>query len=312
MHLITKLSSRRARVLHPVKSLVDVVGLQGGLHRQAAGALLVDLLLQARSDLQQHPVQAQLLAPALVQVLDDGLQGLQHQLAELLHRQIQRLWVGLAGRLLRRCTVQHRLADAIERLAHRRLRLAPLRQHVLQLRLRRAGAAVPGLLGIGHRAGGGHQVDQLGRHPGGCIGIGAAGGLLALELGLDLGPARLALRIGAAAQLGLFDALPEREQRDLLAAVVAEAAYPERDLSASWRKGDMNAIEAETRSGLLADPELRAVLFTGRNRRWTGRIAQAVRSGSKPFVAVGAAHMAGPEGLPAMLTAEGFTVTRVE
>jgi uncharacterized protein YbaP (TraB family) len=117
---------------------------------------------------------------------------------------------------------------------------------------------------------------------------------------------------GAAAQLGLFDALPEREQRDLLAAVVAEAAYPERDLSASWRKGDMNAIEAETRSGLLADPELRAVLFTGRNRRWTGRIARAVRSGSKPFVAVGAAHMAGPEGLPAMLTAEGFTVTRVE
>lgn len=117
---------------------------------------------------------------------------------------------------------------------------------------------------------------------------------------------------GAAAQLGLFDALPEREQRDLLAAVVAEAASPDRDLSASWRKGDMNAIEAETRSGLLADPELRAVLFTGRNRRWTGRIARAVRSGSKPFVAVGAAHMAGPEGLPAMLTAEGFTVTRVE
>ncbi|MEE4450367.1 TraB/GumN family protein [Novosphingobium resinovorum] len=117
---------------------------------------------------------------------------------------------------------------------------------------------------------------------------------------------------GAAAQLGLFDALPEREQRDLLAAVVTEAASPDRDLSASWRKGDMNAIEAETRSGLLADPELRAVLFTGRNRRWTGRIAQAVRSGGKPFVAVGAVHMAGPEGLPAMLTAEGFTVTRVE
>lgn len=117
---------------------------------------------------------------------------------------------------------------------------------------------------------------------------------------------------GAAAQLGLFDALPEREQRDLLAAVVTEAAKPDHDLSASWRKGDMKAIEAETRSGLLADPELRAVLFTGRNRRWTGRIAQAVRSDEKPFVAVGAAHMAGTEGLPAMLTAEGFTVTRVE
>lgn len=117
---------------------------------------------------------------------------------------------------------------------------------------------------------------------------------------------------GAAAQLGLFDALPEREQRDLLGAVVAEAAGPERDLAKSWRTGDMAAIEQETRSGLLADPQLREVLFTGRNRRWSARIASSVHSGAKPFVAVGAAHMAGPEGLPAMLEAQGFTVTRVE
>ncbi|AXB76751.1 TraB/GumN family protein [Novosphingobium sp. P6W] len=117
---------------------------------------------------------------------------------------------------------------------------------------------------------------------------------------------------GAAAQLGLFDALPEREQRGLLAAVVSEASIPDRDLAKSWRTGDMKAIEAETRSGLLADPQLREVLFTGRNRRWSARIAEAVRAGEEPFVAVGAAHMAGPQGLPAMLTKQGFTVTRVE
>lgn len=117
---------------------------------------------------------------------------------------------------------------------------------------------------------------------------------------------------GAAAQLGLFDALPEKEQRDLLGAVAVEASVPDRDLSASWRTGDMTAIEKETRSGLLADPELRAVLFTGRNRSWTAKIAQALRKGQRPFVAVGAAHMAGPEGLPAMLAAEGFSVTRVD
>lgn len=117
---------------------------------------------------------------------------------------------------------------------------------------------------------------------------------------------------GAAKQLGLFDALPEREQRDLLAAVVSDAARTETDLAESWRQGDMVAIERETRKGLLADPELRAVLFVGRNRAWTARIVAAMATGKRPFVAVGAAHMAGTEGLPAMLATQGYTVTRVE
>lgn len=117
---------------------------------------------------------------------------------------------------------------------------------------------------------------------------------------------------GAARQLGLFDSLPEREQRDLLAAVVVEAAQPDHDLASSWRKGDMAAIEKETRTGMLADPELREVLFTGRNRHWSDKIARSVRSGERPFIAVGAAHMAGEQGLPAMLAAQGFIITRVE
>ena len=117
---------------------------------------------------------------------------------------------------------------------------------------------------------------------------------------------------GAKEQLGLFDALPEREQRDLLREVAREAAQEDRDITRTWRAGDMAAIEKETRTGLLADPELREVLFTGRNRRWTARIGVEVRAGHKPFVAVGAAHMAGPEGLPAMLAKAGFKVTRVQ
>ncbi|GGY97654.1 TraB/GumN family protein [Novosphingobium colocasiae] len=121
---------------------------------------------------------------------------------------------------------------------------------------------------------------------------------------------------GATYQLGLFDALPEKEQRDLLTALlhesVVEGEAEDRKLLDQWRKGDMAAIEAETRRGLLADPELRAVLFTGRNKAWTERIIAALKSGRKPFVAVGAAHMAGPEGLPAMLAARGYKVTRIE
>lgn len=120
---------------------------------------------------------------------------------------------------------------------------------------------------------------------------------------------------GTAAQLGLFDALPEREQRDLLEAVLRDAGRGRgetADLVRAWRTGDFAVIEAETHRGMLADPELREAVFAGRNRAWTARIAGDLRRGRKVFVAVGAAHMAGPDGLVALLAAQGFTVERVQ
>lgn len=117
---------------------------------------------------------------------------------------------------------------------------------------------------------------------------------------------------GAKRQLGLFDSLPEAEQRDLLGAVVMEASRSDADIARSWRTGDMAGIEKETRRGLLADPELRQVLFTARNRDWTERVVSTMKAGHVPFVAVGAAHMAGPEGLPAMLAEKGYSVARVQ
>lgn len=118
---------------------------------------------------------------------------------------------------------------------------------------------------------------------------------------------------GAEAQLGIFDALPEREQRDLLGAVAQEATSPDgADLLKGWRSGDITALEAETRRGLLADPELREALFTARNAVWADKIVKAVREDRRPFVAVGAAHMVGPDGLVAMLERMGLTVERLQ
>lgn len=119
---------------------------------------------------------------------------------------------------------------------------------------------------------------------------------------------------GAAAQLRIFDALPEAEQRDLLGATVAEAGAtrdPD-ELARAWANGDLARLEAETQRGLLADPELRAALLVQRNRAWTNQIAAMLASKQRPFIAVGAAHLVGADGLPALLAARGYAVVRVQ
>ncbi len=120
---------------------------------------------------------------------------------------------------------------------------------------------------------------------------------------------------GPGVQLALFDRLPEAEQRDLLDAIISDAAGLSGEspaLAEAWRNGNIALIERETGRGLLADPELRAALLTGRNTKWVERISGYLTNGRKPFVAVGAAHMAGPDGLPAMLEARGFSISRVQ
>lgn len=120
---------------------------------------------------------------------------------------------------------------------------------------------------------------------------------------------------GAEKQLGIFDALPEAEQRDMLLAVLAEAGEHAKDpakLRRAWLAGDADTLEQATRQGLLADPELRAALLTGRNKAWVDQLVPMLKLGTRPLVAVGTAHLVGPDGLPAMLEARGYSVKRLQ
>lgn len=119
---------------------------------------------------------------------------------------------------------------------------------------------------------------------------------------------------GATGQLAIFDRLPEQQQRAMLAAVVSQSADanadPER-LERAWIAGDAARIEAATHEGILAVPALREALLVGRNKRWAAVLSPLLRAEPRPLIAVGAAHLVGPEGLAALLTAEGYRVRRI-
>ncbi len=114
-------------------------------------------------------------------------------------------------------------------------------------------------------------------------------------------------------QYGAFDALPAAEQADLLLALAreADADFGERQIR-EWLTGDLAALERDSATGVLADPELREALQAARNRRWAERIDRLLAAGARPFVAVGEAHMFGEANLPELLTARGYTVRRIQ
>lgn len=121
-------------------------------------------------------------------------------------------------------------------------------------------------------------------------------------------------------QLSLFDQLPLDQQVLLLEAVVTEAD-DSRDalgqLYEAWRLGDAEflasiALEDD------GDPALAALqerMYADRNRSMTERIDALLREGGdqgRYFVVVGAGHMVGDSGIPALLRERGHRVRRIE
>ncbi len=120
---------------------------------------------------------------------------------------------------------------------------------------------------------------------------------------------------GAAAQLAIFDRLPEAAQRALLEAAITrpgEDLASLRKLEQAWAHGDLATVDAETNADFLSNPELREALLTRRNDAWLARLVGELQQGAHPFVAVGLAHLAGQDGLPALLTRRGYNVTRLQ
>jgi uncharacterized protein YbaP (TraB family) len=118
-----------------------------------------------------------------------------------------------------------------------------------------------------------------------------------------------------AQQLGYFDALPEKAQRELLESVVDDS----KDVTAefdkmvsAWRRGDVKAIAATFDDELRKSPELAAILLDRRNANWTEWLKARLDKPGTAFVAVGAGHLAGKGSVVDRLRAAGLKVERVQ
>ena len=115
-------------------------------------------------------------------------------------------------------------------------------------------------------------------------------------------------------QLAFLDELPLEAQREmLLQALLQGAALRESvdDLVAAWRHGDTQALADGLLESMSEQEELLATLVTDRNRRWADTIATWLDDDRDYLVVVGALHLVGDQGVPALLDDAGFGIQQL-
>jgi uncharacterized protein YbaP (TraB family) len=119
----------------------------------------------------------------------------------------------------------------------------------------------------------------------------------------------------AGQQVRYFADLPSTLQMDLLRSTLDDAAKGPAEIKSlihAWLSGDVPAIAKNLNGGMRRHyPQLYKVLLVDRNRHFARRIAGLLKQRGTVFVAVGAAHLAGPDSVQAQLATLGVDAERV-
>jgi uncharacterized protein len=79
----------------------------------------------------------------------------------------------------------------------------------------------------------------------------------------------------------------------------------------AWKDGRMDVVARLMNDGLKKTPGAMKLLIDDRNGRWITRISAMLAQHRTYFITVGAGHIAGPRGLPALLAARGYSVEQI-
>jgi uncharacterized protein YbaP (TraB family) len=112
-------------------------------------------------------------------------------------------------------------------------------------------------------------------------------------------------------QLGLFDQLPMQTQVDMLKQDYKSDLKSFDTLLACYLKEDLETLGVLMAAETAAYPEFNEILLVQRNKSWIAPMRAQMQKEST-FFAVGAGHLSGPDGVIALLRANGFTVTAIK
>ena len=113
-------------------------------------------------------------------------------------------------------------------------------------------------------------------------------------------------------QLGFFAKQPARVQVDMFLSTLSQMEEGSRlvaEMFDAWATGDIDQMDRLFNKNMKEQsPELYQTLVVDRNRRWVPRIEAMLRDPRGYFVAVGAGHLGGRQGVIALLEGRGYVV----
>jgi uncharacterized protein YbaP (TraB family) len=115
-------------------------------------------------------------------------------------------------------------------------------------------------------------------------------------------------------QLEILDGMSPQAQRNLLMQTLAEgqeAANVMNSLVDAWRHGDIATLEGGLLQDIRAYPEIYQTIVVQRNENWLAKIIDLLNDDDDYLVIVGAMHMIGESGVPALLRARGYEVNQL-
>jgi uncharacterized protein YbaP (TraB family) len=115
-------------------------------------------------------------------------------------------------------------------------------------------------------------------------------------------------------QLGLLDGLSLDAQRDLLMQTLDEGANIREimdQLIEAWRTGVTRFLEDQLLAEIVRYPELYKAIVADRNRNWVNTIDKLLGDDQDYLIIVGALHLVGEDGVPALLAERGFGISQM-